>query len=111
MPGVDGLRKMAALMDGLRNDPPAQIAGTPVTVRKDYSDGTVIDCATGEKSKMELSGSNVLRFLLADGTTILVRPSGTEPKVKVYILASGDNMDDCKAKTDKYAVWAEGLKK
>ena len=111
MPGVDGLRKMAALMDGLRNDPPAQIAGTPVTVRKDYSDGTVIDCATGETSKMELSGSNVLRFLLADGTTILVRPSGTEPKVKVYILASGDSMNDCKAKTDKYAVWAEGLKK
>ena len=111
MPGLDGLRKMAALMDGLRKDPPAQIAGTPVTVRKDYSDGTVIDCATGETSKMELSGSNVLRFQLADGTTILVRPSGTEPKVKVYILASGSSMEECREKTEKYAVWAEGLKK
>ena len=111
MPGLDGLRKMAALMDGLRKDPPAQIAGTPVAVRKDYSDGSVVDCATGEKSKMELSGSNVLRFQLADGTTILVRPSGTEPKVKVYILASGSSMEECREKTERYAVWAEGLKK
>ena len=71
----------------------------------------VVDCATGEKSKMELSGSNVLRFQLADGTTILVRPSGTEPKVKVYILASGSSMEECREKTEKYAVWAEGLKK
>ena len=53
----------------------------------------------------------MLRFQLADGTTILVRPSGTEPKVKVYILASGSSMEECREKTEKYAVWAEGLKK
>ena len=79
--------------------------------RLDYADGTDTDVATGTVTEMELKGSNVLKYKLADGTDLVVRPSGTEPKVKVYILASGDSMNDCKAKTDKYAVWAEGLKK
>ena len=79
MPGLDGLEKMAQLMRDLRSEPPAAIAGVEVLRRKDYTDGSVVDCRTGEKSAMELSGSNVLRYELADGTTILVRPSGTEP--------------------------------
>ena len=86
MPGLDGLKDMAQLMKNLRENPPAEISGVKVVTRKDYTDGSVVDCATGAKSAMELSGSNVLRFELADGTTILVRPSGTEPKIKVYIL-------------------------
>ena len=83
MPGLDGLKDMAELMKDLRENPPAEISGVKVVTRKDYTDGSVVDCATGAKSTMELSGSNVLRFELADGTTILVRPSGTEPKIKV----------------------------
>ena len=83
MPGLDGLKDMAQLMKNLRENPPAEISGVKVVTRKDYTDGSVVDCATGAKSAMELSGSNVLRFELADGTTILVRPSGTEPKIKV----------------------------
>ena len=51
----------------------------------DYADGSVIDCLSGEKSGMELSGSNVLRFEMEDGTTILVRPSGTEPLIRVMV--------------------------
>ena len=81
MPGLDGLKDMAQLMKNLRENPPAEISGVKVVTRKDYTDGSVVDCATGAKSAMELSGSNVLRFELADGTTILVRPSGTEPKI------------------------------
>ena len=76
MPGLDGLKDMAQLMKNLRENPPAEISGVKVVTRKDYTDGSVVDCATGAKSAMELSGSNVLRFELADGTTILVRPSG-----------------------------------
>ena len=87
MPGLDGLRKMADLMAGLRADPPKEIGGTAVAQWKDYKDGSVVDTHTGEKSAMELSGSNVLRYELADGTSVIVRPSGTEPKVKVYILS------------------------
>ena len=110
MPGLDGLKKMAALMAGLRQTPPADVAGTPVAQRKDYQDGSVTDAATGAKGTMELSGSNVLRYELTDGTSVIVRPSGTEPKVKVYVLARGTDGDDCAARVEKYAAWAQSLK-
>ena len=110
MPGLDGLRDMAKLMASLRENPPAEISNTQVVARKDYTDGSVVDCATGAVSRMELSGSNVLRFELADGTTILVRPSGTEPKIKVYILAQGKDAADAAANVDRYRSWAENLK-
>ena len=109
MPGLDGLEKMAALMKELRENPPAQIAGVEVAVRKDYKDGSVLCCATGEKSTMELSGSNVLRFELADGTVILVRPSGTEPKIKVYVLTKGADAAERDANIAKYAQWVKTL--
>ena len=111
MPGLDGLKKMAALMAGLRENPPREIGGTAVAQWKDYKDGSVVDAATGEKSAMELSGSNVLRYELADGTSVIVRPSGTEPKVKVYILARGDSRADCDDRVERYAAWAESLRK
>ena len=110
MPGLDGLKKMAALMDSLRKQPPADIGGTQVVCRKDYQDGSVVDTKTGEKTRMELSGSNVLRFELADGTSVLVRPSGTEPKVKVYVLTQGDSQAQCDERVARYAAWAESLK-
>ena len=81
-----------------------------MVTRKDYTDGSVVDCATGAKSAMELSGSNVLRYEMADGTSLIVRPSGTEPKVKVYILANGTTKTECDEKVAKYAAWAETLK-
>ena len=110
MPGLDGLKKMAQLMADLRANPPREIGGTTVAQWKDYQDGSVVDTATGERTTMELSGSNVLRYELADGTSVIVRPSGTEPKVKVYILARGESQADCSAKVERYAAWAEGLK-
>ena len=110
MPGLDGLKKMADLMAGLRRNPPAEIAGTAVRQQKDYQDGSVVNVADGARSTMELSGSNVLRYEMADGTSLIVRPSGTEPKVKVYILANGASKAECEEKVAKYAAWAEGLK-
>ena len=109
MPGLDGLEKMAALMKSLRSAPPVAIAGVDVAVRKDYQDGSAVDCATGKVSKMELSGSNVLRFELMDGTTILVRPSGTEPKIKVYILTKGADAAERDANIEKYSAWVKTL--
>ena len=111
MPGLDGLRDMANLMKSLRENPPAQISGVAVVQRKDYADGSVIDCATGEKSAMELSGSNVLRFEMADGTSVIVRPSGTEPKIKVYILTKGEDADGAQANLVKYGQWVDSLQK
>ena len=111
MPGLDGLEKMAALMKSLRAAPPAAIAGVDVVTRKDYQDGTATDCATGAVTAMELKGSNVLRFELADGTTILVRPSGTEPKIKVYILTQGADAAQRDENLAKYSAWVATLTK
>ena len=111
MPGLDGLKKMADLMKNLRAQPLTEIAGVAVTGRKDYADGTDTDVATGKVAEMELKGSNVLKYKLADGTDLVVRPSGTEPKVKVYILAQGKDRAECDEKVSKYAAWAETLKK
>ena len=110
MPGLDGLKKMAQLMADLRANPPKEVGGTAVAQWKDYKDGSVVDAATGDRTTMELSGSNVLRYELVDGTSVIVRPSGTEPKVKVYILARGESQADCAAKVERYAAWAESLK-
>ena len=109
MPGLDGLEKMAKLMRDLRANPPREISGVKVAQWKDYSDGSVVDAETGEKSQMELSGSNVLRYELADGTTILVRPSGTEPKIKVYVLTRGKDIAERDANLEKYGRWVATL--
>ena len=110
MPGLDGLKKMADLMAGLRAKPPVEIAGVAVREQKDDQDGSVVSVADGAKTTMELSGSNVLRYEMSDGTSLIVRPSGTEPKVKVYILANGATKAECDEKVAKYAAWAESLK-
>jgi len=93
MPGYHGLKQMAKLMESLRTDPPQEIGGQAVAAMRDYLSGV---CIEGDReSTMELSGSNVLYFTLADGTSFIVRPSGTEPKVKVYVLARGRDHADC----------------
>ena len=111
MPGLDGLKDMAKLMKSLRENPPTEISGVKVLQFKDYSDGSVTDCASGAQTRMELSGSNVLRFEMADGTSAIVRPSGTEPKIKVYILAQGKDAADAAANVEKYGKWVDSLKK
>ena len=109
MPGLDGAEKMAALMKSLRETPPSEIAGVKVATYKDYSDGTARDAASGEVTKIALSGSNVLRFELCDGTHIVVRPSGTEPKIKVYILTKGADAQERDANLVKYSAWVNTL--
>ena len=110
MPGLEGMGKMQAIMAALRQTPPDQIAGTTVCLQRDYQTGTERDTATGETTAMELAGSNVLGYQLADGTTLVVRPSGTEPKIKVYVLASGTDSADCQTKVEQYTAWAETLR-
>ncbi len=110
MPGLEGMALMANLMAKLRQTLPAEIAGTTVLRQKDYQDGTERDTASGAVSPMALVGSNVLAYDLADETTIVVRPSGTEPKIKVYVLAKGKDSTDSQEKVAKYAAWAETLK-
>ena len=105
MPGVTGMEKMAALMARLRQSPPAAIGGTAVTAVRDYQSGTRRVTEDGAEERMELRDSDVLAFELADGTTFLVRPSGTEPKVKVYVLARGETRDELNEKIERYSEY------
>lgn len=111
MPGLDGLQKMKALMDGLRAKPLAEISGTAVLRVRDYLSGSVSVAELGKVGETGIKGSNVLYFELADGTSFIVRPSGTEPKIKVYILARGETREEADAKVEKYKAYAETLKR
>ena len=111
MPGLDGIEKMKNLMADLRNDPPKSISGTEVFCIRDYSTGDLIVPKLGVMGQTDIKGSNVLYFELADETAFIVRPSGTEPKVKVYILAKGENKAECDEKVAKYVKYAETLKR
>lgn len=111
MPGLDGLQKMQALMDGLRAKPLSEISGTAVLRVRDYLRGTISVAELGKVGETGIKGSNVLYFELADGTSFIVRPSGTEPKIKVYILARGETREEADAKVEKYKAYAEMLKK
>ena len=111
MPGLDGIEKMKNLMADLRNDPPKSISGTEVFCIRDYSTGDLIVPKLGVMGQTDIKGSNVLYFELADETAFIVRPSGTEPKVKVYILAKGENKAECDEKVAKYVEYAETLKR
>ena len=111
MPGLDGLEKMRGIMASLRAEPPREIGGTAVLGMRDYQSGTVSVAELGVVGKTPISGSNVLYFELADGTAFIVRPSGTEPKIKVYILAQGESRADCDERIARYRSFAESLSK
>ena len=111
MPGVDGLQKMKALMDSLRSDPPAVIAGEDVIRLRDYQDGSIAVAGLGKVDRTPFWGSNVLYFELADGSSFIILPSGTEPKIKVYLLIRGRSKEDCAQRLEKYLSYAEELGK
>ena len=108
-PGVDGLETMRGLMERLRTAPPAEIAGVKTLTLRDYLPGTRRTLADGKEAPMSPKGSNVLGFDMADGTVFLIRPSGTEPKIRAYILAHGDDRYECAARVSRYADFARSL--
>ncbi|MEN8156690.1 MAG: phospho-sugar mutase [Bacteroidota bacterium] len=90
--GKSGAEEIQEMMAGFRSNPPKSIAGSAVQVIRDYQEQVSLDTSTGEKSPMDLPKSNVLQFLLEDGSKISVRPSGTEPKIKFYFSVF-DNLE------------------
>ena len=82
--GMDGQQQIADMMDRFRKNPPAQLNGSGVTHLLDYEKQEARNLITGESSDIDLPKSNVLQFILADGSKISARPSGTEPKIKFY---------------------------
>lgn len=82
--GIDGQQQIAAMMESYRNNPPKTINGSAIVQLLDYELQKGTNPQTGEEWKIELPKSNVLQFILADGSSISARPSGTEPKIKFY---------------------------
>jgi phosphoglucomutase len=104
MEGLDGLERMKGLMQKLRLQIPGCIAGQEVTVFKDYEEGYVLDMKTGQKKPTGFQKSNVLSYEFDDGSSFHIRPSGTEPKIKCYLLIKGDSHTDVEEKMQRLIV-------
>ncbi len=91
--GASGMQKMADIMADLRDNPPSVIAGLRVHTFTDIQNRVSLDCVTGEKTPVELPRSNVLCFYLENNASVIVRPSGTEPKIKIYYCAKAEDID------------------
>ena len=109
MPGLDGLEKMRRLMSDLRTVPLTEIGGEQVMRMRDYQTGHITVPGLGHVDQTHISGSDVLYYELADGTSFIVRPSGTEPKIKVYVLARGADKEVCAEKAARYEEFARSL--
>lgn len=108
LPGLDGLAKMSSLMDGLRQNPPKEIAGVKVASVADYKTGLITD-ADGKTAPTGLPKSNVLFYTLENGDSTVIRPSGTEPKIKLYYLVSDKTKEAAEEKRNAYKAAFEKL--
>ena len=102
MKGLDGQAKMQALMEEIRNNPPAELGGKKVIEMRDYKTETITDLITGEKKPTGLPVSNVLYFMTEGGNVVVIRPSGTEPKIKLYLLVNGACKKCCDATMEAF---------
>ncbi len=102
MEGVDGPSRMAALLDGMRADIPCKLGGVSVKTFGDYQAQTFVDVASGEKTSTGLPKSNMLCFKLENGDVVIVRPSGTEPKVKFYFLVIAKDQAEADLRIEAY---------
>ena len=107
LPGKDGLTRMKAIMSGLRENPPTEIAGLRVTAVRDYLKG--IRTENGREEPTGLPESDVLYFELEKGCWVCVRPSGTEPKIKLYINSNDRDEAAAKALNDKLSEASKAL--
>lgn len=96
--GIEGIENMSKIMNTLRTDYPKEIAGVKVVEARDYSTDKTINLITGEEGTTGLPNSNVLYYVLEDGTWFCVRPSGTEPKIKVYFGSCGATQQETDSK-------------
>ena len=104
-------QRMDEIMSGLRGEIPAEMDGKKILEFRDYKAELIKDLATGKERSTGLPKSDVLYYVFEDGTHVAIRPSGTEPKVKAYFMASGENRFDCHNKVETYeAIFGELLK-
>ena len=107
--GAEGMQKMSELMNTLRADAPKEIANFKVEGICDYLQSTDTDLVTGNTETIDLPKSNVLSYSLEGGNAAIVRPSGTEPKIKLYLTSVGKDKADALAIMDRLEVSAKAL--
>ena len=111
MEGLDGIARRTATMQALRNDPPREIGGCAVAYIGDYEAETIVYRADGRRESTGLPKSDVLYYGLENGDVAVVRPSGTEPKIKIYYLAGAPDADALSEKLRVYAAETSRLVK
>lgn len=108
-PGIDGGEKMRNIMDDLRENAPKSLAGYKVTAFRDYKTSEIKNLITGEVSGTGLPKSDVLYFDLENGSKVIIRPSGTEPKIKIYYMLSADCEKSSEVQADNLQSAMSGL--
>lgn len=107
--GAAGMKKMAEIMDNLRENPPEALAGMKVVYMADYRSSIAVNAETGKTEKIDLPKSNVLSFKTNGGNGVIIRPSGTEPKIKAYITAIADSKEKSQSLADELVAEAKAL--
>ena len=107
--GAAGMKKMKKIMDDLRVNPPKDLAGAEITYTADYETGVEKDLENGTEKETGLPKSNVLAYKAKGGSGLIVRPSGTEPKIKAYITAIGADESAAQEKADKLIAEADAI--
>ncbi|MEG0545794.1 MAG: phospho-sugar mutase [Oscillospiraceae bacterium] len=107
--GAAGMQKMSDMMDMLRENHPMEIAGEKVISIADYKLQKITNNETGSEKALKLPKSNVLSYKLPGGSGVIVRPSGTEPKIKIYITAVAENFEKSSEKTEKISKSIEKI--
>lgn len=105
--GSKGMSQMKEIMDNLRENPPSQINGTNVVSMSDYLTGVCTE--NGNTKKLTLPKSDVLAYRLIDGADVIIRPSGTEPKIKVYIISVSADRETSRIEAEKLSDYMNKL--
>lgn len=99
--GLNGLETMKGIMSSLRHNPPTAFAGIEIVKVRDYQSGKVVNVENGEEQDTGLPNADVLFYELKDDSAVIVRPSGTEPKLKLYIMVKADSIAEAAKKKEQ----------
>ena len=100
--GKEGSEKISKCIDSLRNENLVEVNGVKIVTKYDYKLGTEENISSGDKKEIDLPKSNVLKFVLENGAWFVVRPSGTEPKMKAYVAVKGNSLKDSEEKLESF---------
>jgi phosphoglucomutase len=109
MEGLDGSARLRRVMQNLRENPLASFGGVPIAFSTDHKAGVTVNMTDGSRMPTGLGNADALYFTLQNGDKIVVRPSGTEPKIKFYFLCRGEDVAIIERKIKEYQIEAEAL--